>query len=252
MALTDSQQNIVLNSISSVRNVEDIFIRNLEDSMRVLERNLTDLLRNAETLPAVDVALARGDIQRVLQQSGYFEVTGNLLNEGYQSAIEQGFEDYQDLYDESFQFAPASLQRLNALKTLDLSQFGGLSDDMVREMNRLMIDVNFGAITVPQAVQIMQAQVIQKLSNHAQTWVTTGLSGVYRESTILLGEDNGFTKFIYMGPLDAATRDFCATFVNQVKTVDEWNALQSEQAQISPVIQFGGGFNCRHRFVGVE
>ncbi len=245
MPLTDT---IVLNSLSSVRNIEDDFIRILEGTMRRLESNLTGILATSGT-GAVDVALARQQIENVLLDSGYFQATGNLLNEGYQDAIEESFRIYQESIGENFQFAEVSLERLNSLKQLDLAQFGQLGDDFSNTMTRVLTDLQFGSITDKQAIDLLQGRVTQ-LDNFAQTWVTTGLSGVYRESSVMLASDNGLKEFIYKGPIDTITRPFCRQHVNEIKTVDEWNQL--DNGQITPVIQFAGGFNCRHTLIGVK
>lgn len=252
MALSDKDKTIVLNSISSVRNIEDRFISALEGTLRSLETNLTSLIDQGRNVAAVDVALARAEVERVLLESGYFDTVGDLLNEGYQEAIDNAFQSYMDIYDESFQFSPVSLQKLDALKQLDLNQFGQLSNQTVESVSRLLVDVQFGSVTFEQAISALKEDVINMLGNHARTWITTGMAAINREASTRIAADNGFRKYQYVGPLDAVTRPFCANHLFEIKTEQEWNALQDEQGQIVPVFQFGGGYNCRHRFVGVR
>lgn len=243
---------IALKTLGAVREIEDFYISQLETTMRTLERRLTDMLKASETTKAVDIALAKSQIQGILLDSGYYQVTGELLNEGFQDIMELAHRQYQDIFDTSFQLADESLQRINALKELDFGKFNSLAVDSIEDLNRLMIDVGFGNTSFKDAVEMMRMQVVDRLQRHASTWVTTATSGVYREANTSLAEDNGITKFIYRGPLDAITRPFCRKYLGQIKTMDEWNALQSEQGQVAPVSQFGGGYNCRHTFVGVE
>jgi hypothetical protein len=192
--------------------------------------------------------MARAELQNILVSSGYYQATGDLLNDGYQAVLDEVHDLYQTSVGESFQFAPASLERLNSLKSLDLGEFGKLGDAFLTTMTRTLTDINFGAIDINQAISILQSNVDQ-IGNHARTWITTGLSGIYRESSVMLAKDNGIQKFIYKGPLDKITRDFCRQHLNQIKTKAEWDAL--DNGQIAPVSQFGGGFNCRHQLVGV-
>jgi hypothetical protein len=249
MALSSSQENISLNSLAAIRRIEDQFILSLEKTMRKLERNLTDFINENRNAQIIDTALARRNIQNVLTQSGYFKSVGDLLNEGYQATINKAQEVYNKLYGEQFQFQDVSLQQLNALKNLDLDQFSQLSGQAVTTMNRVMNDLQFGSITFNQAVEVLRRDIIDKLERHAKTWVTTGLSGIYRESTVALASDNGITKFQYVGPLDGVTRSFCRRYVGSVKTEKEWNSLNN--GQITPVMTYGGGYNCRHTFIGV-
>ena len=243
---------IVLNSLSAVRRIEDEFTRILEGTMRTLERQITPLLDQYRVIGAVDTALARQQLESALMNSGYFEQTGRLLNEGYQAAIDEAQDLYLQSIGENFQFAEVSLERLNSLKSLDLGEFTKLGDDFATTMTRTLTDLNFGAVDFNQAVQTLQDN-IDTMGNHAKTWVTTGLSGVYRESSLMLAEDNGMTEFIYKGPLDKITRDFCRSILTGSKklyTKEEIDNLNN--GQIGSVSQFGGGFNCRHQWIGVK
>jgi hypothetical protein len=249
MALNDKQDKITLNSLASIRKVEDSFTLQLEKTMRKLERNLTDYLQANQLTGVVDTALSRQQIQQVLIDSGYYQTTGALLNEGYQAAINESANLYSQLYDESFQFQDVSLQQLNALKNLDLTQFNQLADTAAQTLNRTLTDLQFGAIDFNQALTTLREKVVDQLQRHGKTWLTTGLSGIYRESTTQLASDNGIERYQYVGPNDSLTRPFCKKYLGQVKTLDEWNKL--DNGQINPVGTYGGGYNCRHTFIGV-
>ncbi len=244
-----SINEVGLNAISAVRGIEDTFIKQLESTLRALERRLTDFLDANKGIAAADVALARGQIEQILLDSGYFKVTGDLLNEGYQGAIEESFNLYQQL-DESFQLGQTSLQQLNALKQLDAEEFNRLGSKFVSDLNRTLTDLQFGGTTFKNAVETLRIKS-DVLGNHAKTWVTTGMSGIHRQANVAMAEDNGIDKFQYVGPLDSKTREFCSRHLGEVKTKAEWDALNDEQGQIAPVSQFAGGFNCRHQLVGV-
>jgi hypothetical protein len=248
MAIEDK---IILNSLSSVRRIEDVFIKDIESTLRKLERNLTPLLDQYRILPAADAALATQELQGILQQSGFYETTGRLLNDGYQQAIDEVQNIYFQTVGENLQFSPASLERLTSLRNLDFGEYSKLADGFNTTMTRTLMDVNFGAIDTNTATKILQSQV-DNLGNHATTWVTTGLSGIYRESSMLLAQDQGFTKFEYVGPFDKITRPFCRNLLSgkRVYTIDEINAMDNGQGL--SVKQYGGGFNCRHQWIGVK
>jgi len=248
MALND---NIILNSLSSVRKIEDKFISALDSTMSKLNSGLMDAVISGSDIATAETALARQNVEKILLDSGYYETTGKLLDEGYQDTIEESFKIYKKSVSENFQFADASLERLNSIKNLDLAQFTNLGDNFATQITRTMTDLQFGAITKNQAIKLL-AENVDMLKRHASTWVTTGLSGIYRESSMMLAEDNGLEQFIYVGPRDGLTRPFCSKYLNQTKTKKEWDALIEEQNQgLAPVSQFGGGYNCRHQFIGV-
>ena len=56
--------------------------------------------------------------------------------------------------------------------------------------------------------------------------------------------DDATTPFVYMGPVDTKTRDFCLRHVGKVYTRAEIDAL--DNGQLNNVFLTGGGYNCRH------
>jgi len=59
-------------------------------------------------------------------------------------------------------------------------------------------------------------------------------------------------KFEYIGARDDKNRPFCRHVLNQKKkwSISEINALDKRpDAQLLPVLIYGGGWNCRHRWV---
>lgn len=249
MPLTAGQEKIALNTMSAVRRVEDTFALQLATTMRKLERNLTDFIQANQITGTVDTALARQQIEQILVQSGYYETTGALLNEGYQAVVDDSAELYNKLYGKNFQFQDVSLQQLQALKNLDLEQYTQLAGQAVTEINRALTDLQFGSINFSQAFSIIREQVVDKLERYAGTWLTTGLSGIYRESSITLALDNDIKKFQYVGTIIATSRPFCKKHLGEVKTIEEWNTL--DNGQLAPISTYMGGWNCRHSFIGV-
>lgn len=250
MAISDKEENIILRALSAAEAIEDEFIANLARVNRRLERDIIALLNASENVAAVDVALAKSQIDRIILNSGFAQSTQNLLNDGYQKIINESFKMYKNLYDEAFRFSDASLQRITAIKQLDFNQFQQLSNRAATELNRIVVDMQFGGLSKADAIKTVSEDVIAKLGAHVETWAATGSAAIARESSTMLAEDNGITKFIYIGPNDSNTRKFCKKHLNQIKTKEEWNAL--DNGQINPVFSFAGGFRCRHQIVGVR
>lgn len=66
---------------------------------------------------------------------------------------------------------------------------------------------------------------------------------------------DGPSRYRYVGPRDDKNRPFCRKILDQNRlfTLEEIVALDSDPlAQILPVFAFGGGFNCRHRWIFTE
>jgi hypothetical protein len=253
--LSAANQNLVLNSISQVRDIEDTFISNLATVERRLTSSFQKLLNEAGNIDVVDVALNRQQVQNILVDSGYFTEAQNLLDNGYQQVLEESFDQYRGLYpNETFQFAPASLQEISTLKQLDFGQFNQLGTKAGESLNRILTTVQLGDMSFNQAVDEFSS-VATQLGNHTKTWINTGLQGIYSKANTMLAEDNGITEFQYVGPRDQLNRTFCkfpgeGGHLFEIKTKEEWDQL--DNGQIGPVSVYRGGYNCRHQLVGIR
>ena len=56
--------------------------------------------------------------------------------------------------------------------------------------------------------------------------------------------------YIYVGPIDERTRDWCLSRVGRVFTRAQIDAM--DNGQIPDPFTTGGGYNCRHKFVEVH
>jgi hypothetical protein len=84
--------------------------------------------------------------------------------------------------------------------------------------------------------------------HQVETELRTSMMAFNRTITAIQAEENGIEKFLYVGPDDKITRDFCAHVLNDrdppIYTLDEIEVMDNEQGL--DVLQFGGGYNCRH------
>ncbi len=81
------------------------------------------------------------------------------------------------------------------------------------------------------------------------TELNTAVQGFSRAVTAGKAKDLGFDLFIYIGPDDDVTRDFCTQVLSKdppIYTTDEIDALDNRQGL--SVMTFGGGYNCRHQW----
>ena len=241
---------ISLKHLTQIDVIQDEFIERLRETYTRISIGLGNELRALASAEGItDLALAKNQLDRIFIESGYFDDIGDMINDGYQRAINEAFLSYQEIFNSNFQFSDVSLARINSLKQLDLSQFNQLTADAVEKISRNIINTQFGAISVNDAIAEIQAIMIQN-QGWVNTWVNTALESVYRESNVLLAQDVGFEKFLYLGPSDQITRPFCRQHIGETKTVAEWNEL--DNGQLRPVSTFAGGFNCRHQLVAVE
>ena len=86
------------------------------------------------------------------------------------------------------------------------------------------------------------------LSNsQLQTLVTTALNNYSRSVTLgMMNEAPKNTKYIYIGPVDSKTRDICLQ--QMAASGDGLTQAQIIKRFGSDVLQYAGGYNCRHKW----
>ncbi len=88
------------------------------------------------------------------------------------------------------------------------------------------------------------AQVLDRAEARTQTLYDTAVSVFGRQVEAEQAGDDPSTSFVFMGPVDAKTRDFCLEHVGKVYTHEEIDDL--DNGQLDNVFLTGGGWNCRH------
>lgn len=101
----------------------------------------------------------------------------------------------------------------------------------------------------PLNIESLLVERMDALSTRLETLANTGLAGFQRTVILAKAQDLGFNLFIYLGPDDKATRPFCERLLNvdpPIFSIQEIN--QMDNGQGLPVMQYGGGYNCRHQW----
>ncbi len=101
------------------------------------------------------------------------------------------------------------------------------------------------------AVQVPVKQAMSALSKRMQsatgrqlTEVRTKLAQYGRDVTAKAAESAGLDMFLYTGPKDGLTREFCIPLINKVVSSAQMKRLNNGQGLA--VKTSGGGYNCRH------
>lgn len=86
-------------------------------------------------------------------------------------------------------------------------------------------------------------------ASQIRTEVETSIATFNRTITVNKAIELGFKLFVYLGPDDNVTRDFCKRVLDKnppIYTIDEINDMDNDQGL--PVFSAGGGYNCRHQW----
>ena len=110
---------------------------------------------------------------------------------------------------------------------------------------------------VAMTVDVPMTQAISSLSQKMKsatgrqlTEVNTKLSMYGRGVTAAMAEEAGLNYYLYTGPIDGITRDFCRPLVDKVVSESQMKKLNNRQGL--PVKTGGGGYNCRHSWSPVS
>jgi hypothetical protein len=146
--------------------------------------------------------------------------------------------------DESFSRAStASLQ----------AQVDGTIDDLktvADDRTGLLRDIILRAVRTNAPIAGLERELVERIggtAGQATALVDTSLMAVDRAVYTGQAEEAGFSLFLYSGPQDKLTRDWCSPRVGNVFFADEMDDEDNETGP-QPPSQYGGGWRCRHRW----
>lgn len=248
MALTPKQ--LAQKRLVRIDGLASGYTKNLESVANTFQRKLESLLASYNgNYAAIDVAAARAQITGLLVDSGYYKVVNDLLGPGYQALLDGSLADYSAYLGESLSFHEVSLARLEKIREAKFLDWTAVAEDQVNAMQKIMMNVSFGSQTVEQAIDAIDGQIKDSFSQYGETWVNTALSSWDQAESNQLAQDAGLEYFLFLHPEDALTRPFCQEHGNEIRTYDDWNSL--DNGQLDPVMEYGGGWNCRGNMIPV-
>jgi len=243
--------SIQLNRIKRVNNQIDSVIADLRDTARRLEVSMNQLLAQGNAGGGtVDVALARANVERLLVESGYYEVTGSLLDSTYQSFIDGAHAAYQKQYGKSLQYSDVSMKRLDQIRALDADNFNTIAADNINQLQKVMLDYQFGAIDLQQASARIAQVMGPDFERYSETVIRATASAFDREASNLMATDAGLDMFEFVGPDDQVTSPECE--VDLARGPMPWSYWEERVNKGGyPVVTYGNHVNCRHSVVPV-
>jgi hypothetical protein len=142
------------------------------------------------------------------------------------------------------------MDELESKRQTDLLSFNTRKQQVISDITETIILKRNGYVTKQGALDNI-VSIVKRTKNIFRTEITTKVNA-FRQivNNFIAQKVIKLDTFQYVGPLDGKTRDFCKSHIGQVKTMEEWNAL--DNGQIAPVSIYKGGYNCRHQLIGVK
>lgn len=186
--------------------------------------------------PGVDTALIDAGIEEQL----------SILEELYGVELSFVVDEFGRLTDEP-PFIEEDIDAAEILMEAEIEKVAGRVSNIATDLQA----------EIARSIFLDQEPDLERLASRAgrtvsqiKTEVNTGMAAFNRTFTVRKAKDafGENPKFIYIGPNDDVTRDFCRGVLLDrsppVYTLKEIEAMDNKQDL--PVLTTGGGFNCRH------
>ena len=237
----------------------------LLSSLRRAERKtLKRILAIMDTMPSAKAAsksdlLAwylqkRNDMHRAFIDSGYLEsVTKYITNYDAVSDLVGKMVAAGGMVDQSMISFPAEI--IEQLKSRDALFFKELNASATAYFDRTFLnsviagDSKYGLL--PKMRGLITGDYAWGSRRglyewHAGTYARTLHRRFSRSINAAMASENGYNKFLYVGPVDAKVRRSCQAWLYEIFTREEIDGL--DNGQTGDVMTDGGGYNCRHNW----
>lgn len=226
--------------------------REAERQLRVLVERLTQAGPDGRVVGvavrAAQAAALRDQVRQVLETAGYDTLIRAAAQTSSDAVVAAVLSAKTAAEVASLrQSVGPTLQALRALAASDLFQEG---DEVATALTRALTQHLFSQRPVSAIVAELE-NGLDRAESEVTTLFDTQVSIYGRQVEQLATEDLGMAQpFMFLGPMDAKTRPFCARYVGRVLTRAQIEAL--DNGQLPNAFLTGGGYNCRHTWVAVE
>ena len=166
-------------------------------------------------------------------------------------------------------FTQTDVRVLSALKDMDLRRWERFGGDIVDTLHSSLMDSVVSGERYADTVAALEETLLgmgeepSRFEARARTLANTLTQAFDRTVTNRRAAEADVDTFVYLGPEDSLTRPFCRAVLDgggdaefgvpekdedpPVYALDEIEGMDNGAPGL-PVMQFGGGYNCRHKF----
>jgi hypothetical protein len=229
----------------------DGFAEELSTVLDFLKTKIRGLVRKLETntdgrivSTQRNLALAlrmRADLLRVLEDAGYMQLARRAVDEPLDRLAAQVLR----ANDDAVQLAAYDLDALVAMKQIRFAELLQVGEDIAVQLWRVTLDGVLGTRPVMDLVDDI-ADMLDTSAKRARTLYDTIVATYSRQVGLIGSSGEPDEAFLYVGPDDEKTRDFCADRVDQVFGRAAIDAM--DNGQLPNCLISAGGYSCRHSF----
>lgn len=231
----------------------DSFADELGIVLDFLKTKLRTLVKQLQTNPdgrvasvRFNLALAlrlRQDIAQALEQAGYHDLALRAVDaplDRLATSVLRGAGG-----SDAVQLAAYDIDALAAMKEIRFAELLLVGEDVAMQLWRITLDGVLGTRPVVDLVEDL-SDILDISAKQARTIYDTAVSTFSRQVAQIGTTGEPDEAFLYVGPDDVKTREFCAEHVDRVWSRAAIDAM--DNGQLPNVMMSGGGYNCRHQF----
>ena len=228
-----------IKELKAEKKTADQFGQVYSKSSKKLIKQLNDLLK--QTDPAVLLDLQREQLIELVLEGGFADSIEDFIEQ--QDKLLQSINESLAVVDPTW--TPLFIENeVDALKTLTVQNV--FDDIVIPAVSKNVRDSLLSMVVDTPKDQAMSnlAQSLQRGAGSLQTEVRTKISQFGRSVNMIASDAVGIDLYLYTGPKDGITRNFCKALINKVLTKDQLSKLNNNQGL--SVRSSCGGYNCRH------
>lgn len=228
-----------IKELKAEKKAADQFEKVYSSSSKKLVKQLDELLK--QTDPAVLLNLQKEELIDLVLQGGFAESIEDFIEQ--QDKLIQAINESLTVVDPTW--TPLFIDNeTEALKTLTVQNV--FDDIVVPSVSKNMRDSLLSMVVDTPKDQAMSnlAQSLERGAGSLTTEVRTKISQFGRSVNMIAADAVGMDLYLYTGPKDGITRNFCKALINKVISKDQMSKLNNNQGL--SVRSSGGGYNCRH------
>lgn len=254
VSIQDDLRRAAERTAQMAERISATFARQLAEVVRETERKLPSLLREVTDgnrtaiVKAAQANRLRKDVRAVLEVAGYDALAEAATSKPLDRLTKQVLSTRR-LAKASAELTKGAELRIAGLQAMSLADLLDEGEALARDLWKATVRGVFNSQTVDVILADLST-VIDKTEPQIRTLYDTSVSIYGRQVEALQAGDDPETPFLYAGPDDDRTRDFCADLVNKTFTRAEIDAM--DNGQLDNVFLTGGGYNCRHVWMEVS
>lgn len=215
--------------------------RQVEQAFNKAQKALLSTIEEAVSTLGADAVLNASDDQllQLLLAGGLDDAVDKFIT--HQQTIRAAVDKTLDAVNLEISGIGAQVDTLGAQTVSNVFE-GIILNSVKRSVRSSLTDL---LVDVPLSTVMSNLQKkMNKAEGRQLTEIKTELSQYGRSITAVAAAAAEIDHYLYTGPLDGITRDFCKALVNKVVTEKQMRQLDNGQGL--SVKTSGGGYNCRH------